>query len=327
MGMVGIVANPASGKDIRRLVAHGTVFDNIEKTNIVERILLGLAATALEQVLVMPDTYGIGHRALDKLGGCERLGLDVGFLEMRIGRGSDDSTEAARMLREAGAGCIVVLGGDGTNRAVAKECGEVPLLPISTGTNNVFPYMMEGTTAGLAAGVTARGVAREVVPSKKLNIWRNGELLDLALVDAVVSTDLFVGSRALWDMERIKQVVTTRGEAHNIGMSAVGGCFAPVGAQDDHGLHLQVGNGSHTVRAPIAPGMVMDVGIKSYEILEVGQRVQIDYKPSTLALDGERERRIGPGDEMEVELTRHGPLVVDVKRTMHQAAIERFFTF
>jgi hypothetical protein len=28
---VGIIANPASGKDIRRLVAYGTVFDNQEK--------------------------------------------------------------------------------------------------------------------------------------------------------------------------------------------------------------------------------------------------------------------------------------------------------
>ncbi|MDI9377286.1 MAG: ATP-NAD kinase, partial [Synergistota bacterium] len=34
MTLVGIIANPASGKDIRRLVAHGSVFDNIEKVNI-----------------------------------------------------------------------------------------------------------------------------------------------------------------------------------------------------------------------------------------------------------------------------------------------------
>ena len=38
---VGIIANPASGKDIRRLVAHGSTFDNNEKTNIVRRVLLG----------------------------------------------------------------------------------------------------------------------------------------------------------------------------------------------------------------------------------------------------------------------------------------------
>ena len=39
--LVGIIANPASGKDIRRLVAHGSTFDNNEKINIVRRVLLG----------------------------------------------------------------------------------------------------------------------------------------------------------------------------------------------------------------------------------------------------------------------------------------------
>jgi predicted polyphosphate/ATP-dependent NAD kinase len=44
MATVGIIANPASGKDIRRLVAHGSVFNNLEKVNIVRRALLGLQA-------------------------------------------------------------------------------------------------------------------------------------------------------------------------------------------------------------------------------------------------------------------------------------------
>ncbi|HEY5871002.1 MAG TPA: ATP-NAD kinase, partial [Candidatus Tectomicrobia bacterium] len=44
MACVGIIANPSSGKDIRRLVAHGSVFNNNEKVNIVRRVLLGLDA-------------------------------------------------------------------------------------------------------------------------------------------------------------------------------------------------------------------------------------------------------------------------------------------
>ena len=44
MTCVGIIANPASGKDIRRLVAHGSVFNNNEKVNIVRRVILGLDA-------------------------------------------------------------------------------------------------------------------------------------------------------------------------------------------------------------------------------------------------------------------------------------------
>ncbi|WP_222927512.1 hypothetical protein [Biomaibacter acetigenes] len=36
MKSIGIIANPASGKDIRRLVAHATIIDNNEKVNIVK---------------------------------------------------------------------------------------------------------------------------------------------------------------------------------------------------------------------------------------------------------------------------------------------------
>jgi predicted polyphosphate/ATP-dependent NAD kinase len=43
-GLVGIIANPASGKDIRRLVSHATVVNNNEKVSIVRRLLLALYA-------------------------------------------------------------------------------------------------------------------------------------------------------------------------------------------------------------------------------------------------------------------------------------------
>ena len=47
MSLVGIIANPASGTDIRRLVAYGSVFNNQEKVRIVRRILLGLEAAGV----------------------------------------------------------------------------------------------------------------------------------------------------------------------------------------------------------------------------------------------------------------------------------------
>ena len=61
--LVGIIANPASGKDIRRLVAHGSAFDNNEKINIVRRVLLGLDAAGVTRVAHLPDEYGIVQRA------------------------------------------------------------------------------------------------------------------------------------------------------------------------------------------------------------------------------------------------------------------------
>jgi len=64
---VGIIANPASGKDIRRLIAYGSVFDNTEKVRIVRRVVLGLQAAGVDNIVFMPDYYGIGYRAMDAL--------------------------------------------------------------------------------------------------------------------------------------------------------------------------------------------------------------------------------------------------------------------
>ncbi|MBV9282779.1 MAG: NAD(+)/NADH kinase, partial [Chloroflexi bacterium] len=153
MSSVGIVANPASGKDIRRLVVHASTFDNNEKINIVRRVLLGLAAAGVERVHFMPDTYAIVPRAAEDVA----LDLDLNALPMAALGTQGDSVEAGRRLADLGVGCIVTLGGDGTNRVVATGCGPTPLVAISTGTNNVFPRMVEGTLAGLAAGVVAAG--------------------------------------------------------------------------------------------------------------------------------------------------------------------------
>ena len=44
MRAVGLVANPASGKDIRRLTGKASVFDNREKLAIVRRAVVGAIA-------------------------------------------------------------------------------------------------------------------------------------------------------------------------------------------------------------------------------------------------------------------------------------------
>ena len=190
MATVGIIANPASGKDIRRLVAHGSVFNNLEKVDIVRRALLGLQAIGVEQTIFMPDYFGIGARAIDGL----KLTLKTSTLKMPLRGTQEDSTEAADRFREMQVGCIITVGGDGTNRAVAKGCGKIPLLPISTGTNNVFPYMIEGSIAGLAAGVVTLQIVkldRVIQQTKRLEIEKDDQLIDIALIDVVVYDDIF----------------------------------------------------------------------------------------------------------------------------------------
>jgi predicted polyphosphate/ATP-dependent NAD kinase len=321
---VGIIANPASGKDIRRLVAYGTVFDNLEKVNIVRRILLGLAAAGVKKVVYMPDYYGIVHRALDGLSSRDRPPLDIVPADIPLTCTQQDSAAAAAAMRAGGAGCIVTLGGDGTNRMVAKGCGDVPLLPVSTGTNNVFPAMMEGTVAGLAAGVVACGLAggpAALHRTKKLLIAKNGAPADIALVDAVVLDGSFIGSRAIWDVEPIRQIVLTRCEPHTIGISAIGGQLAPVGPYEERGLAVELGDAAVAgILAPIAPGVVIPVRYRGFRMLGIGEEVPVAHTPCVIALDGEREVEVGAGETASIRLTFDGPLVVDARAALAAAA-------
>lgn len=90
--LVGIIANPASGRDIRRLVAHGTVFDNNEKTAIVRRVLLGMEAIGMVRVAYMPEhDFGIVPRALSvKHGQTPAFSLEAFPLSMPVTGTSSD---------------------------------------------------------------------------------------------------------------------------------------------------------------------------------------------------------------------------------------------
>ena len=62
--VVGIIANPVSARDIRRVVANAASLQIADRANIVLRVLAALAACGVEQVLMMPDRGGIaGHVA------------------------------------------------------------------------------------------------------------------------------------------------------------------------------------------------------------------------------------------------------------------------
>ena len=156
MPSIGIIANPASGKDIRRLVSYATTIDNQEKVNIVKRIVLAAQAMGIDSVWFMPDTFQIGWTVISDLSRDEKLRAECHILDMPLTATPEDTTKAATKMEEMGVGCAVVLGGDGTSRAAAKGIHRMPLLPLSTGTNNVYPAMTEGTVAGMAAAVIAQ---------------------------------------------------------------------------------------------------------------------------------------------------------------------------
>lgn len=325
MSSVGIIANPASGKDIRRLVAHGSTFDNNEKINIVRRVLLGLDALGVQQVHYMPDNYAIVPRAAETV--TLRLAL-VPLPMVALGTPSD-STEAAQRLTDLGVGCLVTLGGDGTNRVVARGCGELPLVAISTGTNNVFPRLMESTLAGLAAGLVAGGrIALDGVVRRQpcLEVWLDGELRDQALVDVATSRQSWIGSRALWEAAQLGEIVLSRVTPSEIGLCSLGGLLFPAATGSTQGVHIEVGPGGRSVMAPLAPGLIHSVPVASARLLAPGQRVPLRAAACTVALDGEREIEIAqPGHRLEVVLSPHGPRVVDVAAALQAGAESGLF--
>ena len=321
---VGIIANPASGRDIRRLVAHGSVFDNQEKIHIIRRVLMALDEVGIDQVFIMPDFSGMGIRALEDL----NLSVQVSLLDMEADGTQNDSTRAAALLAKMGVGCLITLGGDGTNRVVAKACGDIPLVPISCGTNNVFPYMVEGTVAGLAAGLVATGQVKltEVCfRTPRLEILREGKLIDIALVDVVVTDDLFIGVRAVWDVDRVKEIFLARSKPSAIGFSAVGGYLCPLPLNSGLGVHLVLGKGRKRVKSAIAPGHICWVSIASFRKFGLEEEIAINSTPAMIALDGEREVGIRPGEKWSVRINPEGPRVVDIEKVMELGCQCRLF--
>lgn len=326
MNSVGIIANPASGKDIRRLVAHGTVFNNNEKVNIVRRLLLGLDATGVKRVWIMPDSFCIGAKALDGLD----LRFDSSILPMPVTSTSKDSTQAAAHMVAEKCDCIVTLGGDGTNRSVAKACEDVPLMPISTGTNNVFPTMIEGTVAGIAAGLVACGLADEAVNQvPRLDIYcEDPDQVrvtdspdDIALVDAAIYDEQFIASGAIWDASKIKAVISTRTQAGTIGLSSIGAHILGKNGSSEHGLYLRMEPGGREVLAPIAPGVIRRVSLAEHRLLFAHEEVELHrQKACVLALDGERQIEMNPGASVRVRFNSNGPTVVDAEKAIEAAA-------
>lgn len=314
---VGLIANPVAGKDVRRLVALASTFDNQEKVRIVRRVLTGLQVAGSRQVYYLRDSFGIVERAAQHMPSA----LDLRPIPIPCTFLAHDSELAARWLSQHGARCIITLGGDGTNRMVARGCGDVPILPLATGTNNVFPYLIEGTIAGLAAGLWA---AQFVSPSlaqrqPRLEIWVDNVLVDIALIDVAISRERFLATRAIWNPETIERVIVARIEPGIVGLAALATALLP-----DHmspqGMVIDLGSGPLRVTVPLAPGLICTVPIRQWSPLAIGAVIPITDFPCTLALDGERELRIERACTAAVQLSGNGPLVLDPRRILADAA-------
>jgi ATP-NAD kinase N-terminal domain len=316
VGTVGLIVNPHAGKDVRRLVAHATVTTDATKVSIARRVAEAALDVGAERLVVMNDGAGLGPRAVHGL-------ADATVLDGEIRGDGSDTTRAARAMAGEKVAVVVVLGGDGTCRDVVRGWRQAPLLAVSTGTNNVFPSWTEGTVVGLAAGLVASGrVPLDAVARRaKLVHLRDGEgRTDVALIDAVVVSGRFVGTRAMWEPDLLRLAVCARAEPAATGVSAVAGLLAPCSADDSGGVVVTMSPGAaRTVRAPMAPGLLCDVGVDSWERIDEGDRVEV-WGDGVVALDGERHHVLRPDHRVELWVERDGPLVVDPVAVLRNAA-------
>lgn len=324
--LVGLVVNPRSGTDVRRAVAAAGAVTVEDKANVVRRVVLGAREAGVDRFVVHHDTHRIVQRATETM-----RGLDLHWLGHELTFTEEDTVAAVAAMRDLGCRVVVVLGGDGTNRAAARGWPDLVVVPLSTGTNNAFPVLAEATIAGAAAGHVARGLepgdgAPVMHRAMVVRVRRDGESEpdDLALVDAVAVDDPYLGSFELFDPANLRVAVLSRAVPSAVGFAGVGGLAEPVAPDEDAGLLLRfgpVGACERVVRGPTAPGHYADLGLAEVRRLLPGEEVAVDG-PLLLAFDGERKRRLVAGERVHLSVVRDGPWVVDVAAVMARVAAD-----
>jgi predicted polyphosphate/ATP-dependent NAD kinase len=327
--VVGIIANPVSARDIRRVIANATALQITDRANIVLRVLAALKAAGVERVVMMPENGGIRQhvrRGIDRAEAGRRGDFPhLWHLDWKISGTVADTVRAAAEMRAMGVAAIVVLGGDGTHRAVVSACGDVPIAGISTGTNNAFPEHREPTITGLATGlaVTGRIPAGVAFQKNKQIVVDVSGAREIALVDAAIVTDRYIGARALWRTESFTELFVTFADPEVIGMSAIAGLLDPVTREEGEGLHVRM-SGPDPARwlltAPIAPGLMRPVGVESWRRLPAGEPCRPGISGGSIALDGERELSFAESDTVSLLLERDAFRTVNVAACMTHAA-------
>jgi hypothetical protein len=324
---VAICVNPMSGRDVRRLAARASNMTHEAKRDMVARVAAGAQAMGASDIYVTREPFRIASLALEHMG----LAAAVHVLQTPLTNGPADTEAAVAAFLAAGCRVIVSLGGDGTNRAIARALGDagaagagVDLIPLSTGTNNVFPVLAEPTAAGMVAGLIASGrlpdddlrQTAKVIHLSGTDAWGRA-VRDLALVDAVLLRDDHVGNLLPFAAQRLARIVLTRAEPDAVGMSPIGGMLDVVEAGDDEGLLVEMGPGRE-FSAPLSPGAFQAVSVRSASRLPLDVTVPL-AGPGVIALDGDRDYKIAPREALTARIRRDGPRVVDIAAAMRRA--------
>lgn len=301
--MIGLVVNPLSSKDIRRLVALGRVVPGEEKANLVARFLAGVAGGPATEVVALDDPAGIIRRAARSVPG---RSLRLSYLDLVPAGTVDDTISASSMFRDAGADLVAVVGGDGTLRATVQGWSDAPVILLSAGTNNAFSSPVEPTVAGLAAAHLGSAAVRDTafLLRARLEVETAGALVT-AVVDVVGVREEWLGSRAIWRPSDLVEAVVARADPASIGVAAIAAAFGPLAP--DRVRYLEFGSG-HPVRVAFGPGLISEVSVASHRDLPLGEVIRLSPDTGVVALDGERQ--VAEGADGRV-IGRAGPRAFD----------------
>jgi len=308
----------------------------------VARLAVGAQALGATDLYITREPFRIATAALETMD----LDATVHVLDLPISNSATDTEAAIEGFLRAGCEVIVSFGGDGTNRAIvralanavpelASAAAKVHLLALSTGTNNVFPVMVEPTIAGMVAALQARGCLTDPALAPRVKVLhvsgtpaskKYQATPDVGLIDAVLLRQDRVGNLLPYDPRRIARLLLTRAEPTAVGMSAIGGLIEAVSADDDHGLLVEMsatGGAAETgsFAVPVSPGLFHRVRVHSVVRIPFGVAVPF-CGPGVLALDGDRDHKLLADQKFSVEIRRDGPRVVAIEAAMRWAVAQ-----
>ncbi len=337
---LGVVANPVSARDVRRILSNAAGLTLGERANMLLRLIHTLAACGIDEVYLMPEREGLRPLLERQLQSGSLRHPDplprLIWLDMPVRGNIEDTYTATRLLCQLGVRALLVLGGDGTHRAVVKHCGDTPVVGISSGTNNAFPPLREITVTALAAGLFAQGriaPAEALRPNKVLRVRRlaaDGRLLqqDLALVDIGILNEQILGAKAIGDTDTLRTIIATRAYPDAVGLSAVAAMLQPWPQECSGGVvvELQPAFGPHAagrarrLRAALAPGLMAQLAVLSWQPLAAGAVYRLPPQAGLLSLDGERELSFRADEHIEIVIEENAFYTLDVPACLQQAA-------
>jgi hypothetical protein len=303
--LVGLIANPTSSKDIRRLTMLARVIDVEEKANLVARLLVGLGSEPAIEVLGIRDRAGLLERAVGLAGSAAS---PVDFIPIDIEGSEDDTRRAASYLAANGAAALITVGGDGTVRAAAEGWPQAPLVPVAAGTNNAFALTEEPSVVGLATALAVISGNGSFKPTTALQVSTT-EGSALAVIDAVAVRTHWAGAGAIWEPTELVEGLVTTARRTAVGIASVSAAFGPLAP--GHVRHLRFG-GDERVRSVFGPGLILDVPVRSHLDLPIGGEVELSGDAGMVALDGERRLL---ADDARVRAI-DGPRVLDLEEAL-----------